>query len=119
MPQRLVLDNLRAAVTKADWFDPELNPKVRSFAQHYGIALLPTKPRMPRHKGKVENKVRFVRRYEKHGSFWFPASVESESEIVIAGKSRLKIEYSDYQVESRADSPLASAARCASDRRRA
>src|SRR5437763_1939830 len=28
VPQRLVLDNLRAAVRRADWFDPELNPKV-------------------------------------------------------------------------------------------
>jgi transposase len=60
VPQRLVLDNLRAAVTKADWYDPEINPKVRSFAQHYGIALMPTKPYTPRHKGKVERGVDYV-----------------------------------------------------------
>jgi transposase len=60
VPQRLVLDNLRAAVTKADWFDPELNPKVRSFAQHYGIVLWPTRPYTPRHKGKVEKGVDYV-----------------------------------------------------------
>jgi transposase len=59
-PQRLVLDNLRAAVTKADWFDPELNPKMRAFGQHYGIAVLPTKPYMPRHKGKVERGIDYV-----------------------------------------------------------
>jgi transposase len=34
VPQRLVLDNLRAAVTKADWFDPEINPQVQSFADY-------------------------------------------------------------------------------------
>jgi transposase len=28
VPRRLVLDNLKAAVTKADWFDPEINPKL-------------------------------------------------------------------------------------------
>jgi transposase len=56
----VVLDNLKAAVTKADWFDPELNPKVRSFAEHYGIVFLPTRPRMPRHKGKVERGVDYV-----------------------------------------------------------
>lgn len=61
VPQRLVLDNLRAAVTKADWFDPELNPQVRSFAAHYGTALLPTRPYTPRHKGKVERGVDYVR----------------------------------------------------------
>jgi transposase len=60
VPQRLVLDNLRAAVTRADWYDPEINPKVRSFAQHYGIALMPTKPYTPRHKGKVERGVDYV-----------------------------------------------------------
>lgn len=60
VPQRLVLDNLRAAVSKADWFDPEINPKVRAFAQHYGMALMPTKPYTPRHKGKVERGVDYV-----------------------------------------------------------
>jgi len=57
----LVIDNLRAAVMKADWFDPELCPKARSFAEHYGIAILPTKPRTPRHKGKIENGVKYVK----------------------------------------------------------
>ena len=63
VPQRLVLDNLRAlraAVTKADWFDPELNPKVPAFAAHYGTVFLPTKPYTPRHKGKVERGVDYV-----------------------------------------------------------
>jgi transposase len=59
-PRRLVIDNLRAAVKKADWFDPELNPKVRSFAEHYGFVFLPTRPYIPRHKGKVENGVGYA-----------------------------------------------------------
>ena len=60
VPRTLVLDNLRAAVTKADWFDPEINPKVQSFCEHYGIVPLPTKPRMPRHKGKIERGIDYV-----------------------------------------------------------
>ena len=60
VPRRLILDNLRAAVQKADWYDPELNPKVRSFGEHYGFVFLPTRPYMPRHKGKVENGVGYV-----------------------------------------------------------
>ena len=60
VPQRLVLDNLRAAVTRADWYDPDLNPKVRAFGQHYGLVLLPTRPYTPRHKGKVERGVDYV-----------------------------------------------------------
>jgi transposase len=58
--QRVVLDNLKAAVTKADWFDPELNPKIEAFARHYGTVFLPTRPRTPRHKGKVERGVDYV-----------------------------------------------------------
>ena len=56
----LVPDNLKAAVLLADWFDPELNPKLREFCAHYGTALLPTKPAMPRHKGKVESGIKFA-----------------------------------------------------------
>ena len=60
VPKTLVPDNLKAAVLKADWYDPDLNPKLRSFCQHYGTVLLPTKPRTPRHKGKVERGVDYV-----------------------------------------------------------
>lgn len=56
----IVLDNLRAAVKKPDWFDPELNPRVRSFCEHYGTVALPAKPYTPRHKGKVERGIGYV-----------------------------------------------------------
>jgi transposase len=56
----LVIDNLRAAVKKVDWFEPELNPKVVSFCEHYGTVILPTKPAMPRHKGKIEAGIKYV-----------------------------------------------------------
>jgi len=61
VPRTLVIDNLRAAVSKADWYDPELNPKVRAFCRHYGTVILPAKPHTPRHKGKVEAGVKYVR----------------------------------------------------------
>lgn len=56
----LVIDNLRAAVKQVDWFEPELNPKVVSFCEHYGTVILPTKPAMPRHKGKIEAGIKYV-----------------------------------------------------------
>ena len=55
----LVIDSLRAAVTRADWFEPELNPKVEEFCRHYGTVVLPTRPAMPRHKGKIEAGVKY------------------------------------------------------------
>ena len=56
----VVIDNLKAGVIQADWFDPEINPKLEEFARHYGTVILPTKPAMPRHKGKVEAGVKYV-----------------------------------------------------------
>ena len=50
--------------------------------------------------------VHFIRRYEKHGPLWLPASFESESRVVIAGTSSLKIEYSNYRIEADATSVL-------------
>ncbi len=61
VPKTLVIDNLKAAVKNADWFDPDLNPKVVEFARHYGTVILPTKPYTPRHKGKVEGGVKYVK----------------------------------------------------------
>jgi len=60
VPRTLVIDNLRAAVTRADWYDPELNAKVAEFCRHYGTVMLPTRPAMPHHKGKIEAGVKFA-----------------------------------------------------------
>jgi transposase len=45
----IVIDNLKAGVLQADWYDPELNPKIRDFATHSTTVILPTKPAMPCH----------------------------------------------------------------------
>ncbi|OWK39360.1 IS21 family transposase [Fimbriiglobus ruber] len=80
VPQRLVLDNLRAAVTTADWYDPELNPRVRSFAEHYGTVMMPTEPYTPRHKGKVERGVDYVQENALRGRVF--ASLEDENRFL-------------------------------------
>ena len=77
VPQTLVLDNLKAAVQQADWFDPELNPQVQSFCTHYGIVALPTKPYTPRHKGKVERGIDYVQDNALKGRQF--ASLEEEN----------------------------------------
>lgn len=59
--QRLCPDNLAAAVKKADWYEPELNPKLRSFADHYGTLVMPARPYQPTDKGKVEAGVKYVK----------------------------------------------------------
>lgn len=61
VPLLLNLDNLKAAVLKADWFDPEINPKLADFCRHYGMTVVPCRPWTPQHKGKVERGVAYVR----------------------------------------------------------
>jgi transposase len=61
VPRVVRIDNLKAAVKHPDWYDPELNPKVESFCRHYGTVILPVKPRTPRHKGKVERQIGYVK----------------------------------------------------------
>ncbi len=61
VPETLVIDNLRAAVQRADWYEPELNPKMAEFAAHYRTLVLPTRPYHPEHKGKVESSVKYVK----------------------------------------------------------
>jgi transposase len=61
LAKAMVLDNLKAGVETPDWYDPELNPKLRTFADHYGLAILPTRPRTPRHKGKIESGIGYVK----------------------------------------------------------
>ncbi len=58
--RRTIVDNLKAAVLAADWFDPTLKPKMADFARHYGTVVLPTQPAQPEHKGKIEAGVKFA-----------------------------------------------------------
>lgn len=80
VPKTLVIDNLRAAVQKADWYEPQLHPKLRSFCQHYGVVVLPTRPYMPRHKGKIESGVKYVKRNALQGRQF--KSLEDENEFL-------------------------------------
>lgn len=65
VPRRVVPDNLKAAVKKALVLDPILGEAYRRMALHYGFLISPTVPRTPRHKGKVENGIHYVKR-----NFW-------------------------------------------------
>jgi transposase len=78
VPKTLVIDNLRAAVKQADWFDPELCPKMRSFAEHYGTVVLPTRPRTPRHKGKIESGVKYVKGNSLKGRAFISLTEENQ-----------------------------------------
>jgi transposase len=63
VPVATTPDNLRAGVTKACFYDPELNPSYAELARHYGTVILPTRVARPRDKGPVENAVLQVERW--------------------------------------------------------
>ena len=59
VPRLIVPDNLKSGVNKAS-YDPEINRSFGMMAVHYGVGVLPARPRRPRDKAKVENGVRFA-----------------------------------------------------------
>lgn len=77
VPKTIITDNLKAAVKKADWFDPEINPKLQTFCEHYGTVLLPAKVRCPEHKGKVERAVGYAQNNALKGRVFRSLSEEN------------------------------------------
>jgi transposase len=59
---RVVIDNLKAGIIRAVVHDAEAQRSYRDLAEHYGFLISPCRPRTPRHKGKVESGVRYVKR---------------------------------------------------------
>jgi len=62
-PSRLVPDNPKVGVDRANWYEPGLNRTYLELATHYRTAILPTRPRKPRDKAKVEVGVLVVERW--------------------------------------------------------
>jgi transposase len=63
VPGAVVCDNLKAGVTAACRYEPGINRTYEEMAAHYGTVVLPTRPRKPRDKAKVEVGVLIVERY--------------------------------------------------------
>jgi Transposase and inactivated derivatives len=63
VPKFVVCDNLKAAVTNPDRYDPGLNRTYAEMAGHYGTAILAARPRRPKDKAKVEVAVQIAQRW--------------------------------------------------------
>ena len=59
----VVPDNLKSGVTKACRYEPDVNLTYEEMARHYGVAVVPARPRKPRDKAKVEAGVLLVERW--------------------------------------------------------
>ena len=58
-----VPDNWKTGVKDPCYYEPDLNPTYRDWADHYGTVIIPTRVRKPRDKAKVENAVLVVERW--------------------------------------------------------
>jgi transposase len=60
VPDAIVPDNLKAAVTKSSRYEPTLNETFADFADHYGTTVLPARAYRPRDKALVEGAVKIM-----------------------------------------------------------
>jgi len=81
VPELLVPDNLKSAVIKADTYEPDLNPDYAKLSEHYGCAIMPTRPKKPKDKAKVEHGVKLMQRWImarlRHHQFFSIAQINS------------------------------------------
>lgn len=59
----VVSDNLRSGITKACFYEPQVNRTYAEMAAHYGTAIIPARPYRPRDKAKVEVAVQIATRF--------------------------------------------------------
>lgn len=86
VPQAIVPDNLKPAVTKSSKYEPVLNETFADFAQHYSTTILPARAYKPRDKALVENAVRiaYTRIYAKLRGFNYFTLEELNAAIRLA-----------------------------------
>jgi len=63
VPKAIVPDNLKSGVTKANYYDPDINIAYSEFAEHYSTAILPARVRKPKDKSKAECGVQYVQNW--------------------------------------------------------
>lgn len=63
VPEAIVPDNLKSAVTEANRYEPRLTKAYEEWAAHYDTAIIPARVKKPRDKGKVEKAVQDVERW--------------------------------------------------------
>jgi transposase len=61
VPQVIRHDNLKAAVVRACFYDPQSHDVYLAFAAHWGFTPLPTQPRTPQENGKQERSGGYVK----------------------------------------------------------
>lgn len=59
---KVIIDNAKCAITKACYYDPQVQRSYEQFAQEYGFIISACAPRDPQKKGRVESGVKYIKR---------------------------------------------------------
>lgn len=114
VPRVLVPDNLKSGVTKACFYDPELNPTYAEMSAHYGSVVLPAKAKRPRYKAVVENGVLVAKRWIlavlRHRTFFSLAELNAAIRELLESlntRPMKKLKRSRREVFTETDLPVA------------
>ena len=112
-------DNLKAAVVRACFFDPDSHEVYLAFARHWGFTPLPTQPRTPQENGKQERSGGYVKGNALKGRTFDSLDAQNAflrhwnrtiARLRIHGTTRRQVWTHFVEVEQLALQPLASAA---------
>ena len=112
-------DNLKAAVVRACFFDPDSHEVYLAFAQHWGFTPLPTQPRTPQENGKQERSGGYVKGNALKGRTFDSLDAQNAflrhwnrtiARLRIHGTTRRQVWTHFVEVEQSALQPLASTA---------
>lgn len=105
VPSIVVPDNLKAAVIKADKYEPELNKVFEDMGNHYGFVSLPARSYHPKDKALVENQVKLIyhRVYAKMRNMTFYSLKELNEKVaeLVQLHNRTRMQQRGYTREER------------------
>lgn len=76
VPKRMVPDNLKTGIIKADLYDPKFNRSYEELAHYYGVIIDPARSGKPKDKARIERMIPYIR-----DSFWSGRNFTSMEEI--------------------------------------
>ena len=92
VPEIVVPDQLRSAVSKPCRYEPTINASYQHMASHYKTAIIPARPLKPKDKAKAENAVLIVQRWVlaklRHHTFFTLADLNHAIAVLIDDLNR-------------------------------
>ena len=87
VPDIVVPDNLKSAVTTPCRYEPDINPTYQQLAAHYNVAVMPGRPYKPKDKAKAEVAVQIVERWImaklRHETFYSLKALNQHIQVLL------------------------------------